>query len=210
MSIKLRPKVNLVLTPFTNKEIEITLVLLAVIAVFLIINLKVALRRSRDAQRRADINAISDALGRYQKDFGFFPPSTGDGKILGCKNDNFGPIPGEIKDSEKKDYFYNMLKGCEWGKDSFSDLNNNNYEAYLKTIPVDPKGGRGYSYKYISNTNLFQLYAYLEGEIVENGYRQGIVDRKLQCGVNICNFGKAYGETPLEKSLEEYENEITK
>lgn len=196
------------LKSFTKKEIGTTLILLIVISVFLILNLKVSLRRSRDAQRQADINAISDALGKYQKDFGFFPPSTGDGKILGCKNDNFGPIPDVIKESEKKDYFFNMLKGCEWGKDSLSDVNDSGYESYLKTIPVDPKGSQGYSYLYISDTYLFQLYAYLEGEDGENEYRRGIVDRGLKCGINECNFGKAYGETPLEISLQEYENEI--
>lgn len=195
--------------PFTKNEIKITLVLLIFISVFLLINLRVSLRRSRDAQRRADINAISDALGKYQKDFGFFPLSTKDGKILGCKGDNFGPIPENIKENEKKDYFFNLLKGCDWGKDTLTDVSDSQYEAYLKTIPGDPKNGKGYSYLYISDTYLYQLYAYLEGEEVENGYRQGIVDRQLKCGVNICNFGKAYGETPLEKSLQEYENEIT-
>ncbi len=194
--------------PFTKSEIRTTLILLIAIIVFTTLNLRVSLRRSRDAQRRADIGAISDALDKYQKDFGFFPPSTDKGKILACKGDNFGLIPQNINEDEKKDYFFKSLRGCDWGRDSLSDVNDDSYEAYMKVIPGDPKTGQGYSYLYFSDTKRYQLYAYLEGGSSENGFRQGIVERKLFCGVNICNFGKAYSETPLDKSLEEYENEI--
>jgi len=67
---------------FTRSEIYGVGIILLVIASLTAFNLQVSLRRSRDSQRKADINAISDALGKYQADFGFFPPSTEDGKIL--------------------------------------------------------------------------------------------------------------------------------
>ena len=110
----------------------------------------------------------------------------------------------------KKAYFFKTLRGCDWGKDALRDVSDDSYEPYLKNIPNDPKAASGYSYLYISNTNRYQVYAYLEGQNTEVGYREGIVSRKLKCGSNVCNFGKAYGETPLEKSIEEYENEISK
>lgn len=171
-------------------------------------NLQISLRRSRDSQRRADISAIVNALDKYQKDFGFFPPSTDDGKIIACKGSNFGPIPADVKEQDKRSYFINMLRGCNWGEDSLRDVEDDSYPPYMKTIPVDPRAKDGYSYYYISDMNTFQLFAYLEGGKSEEGFRQGIVDRNLRCGEKICNFGKAYGETPLEITIQEYENEI--
>jgi len=37
---------------------------------------------------------------------------------------------------------------------------------------------------------------------------QKIVKRNISCGVKVCNYGRSYSTTPLDKSLEEYENEI--
>jgi type II secretory pathway pseudopilin PulG len=193
---------------FTKNEVKMVSLILLFICIFTLLNLQVSLRRARDSQRRSDIGAIADALDKYQKEFGFFPPSTPDGKILACKGENFGPIPSDVKDSEKRNYFFKLLRGCDWGKDSLTDVNDDSYQQYLKVIPGDSKQGQGYSYLYVSNTNRYQLYAYLEGGNSEIGYRTGIVQRNLKCGDNVCNFGKAYGKTPLEKSLEEYENEI--
>jgi hypothetical protein len=147
-------------------------------------------------------------LANYQKDFGFFPPSSPDGKILACKGTNFGSVPEGIPEGEKRDYFFKTLRGCDWGVDLLTDVNDNSYTPYLAVIPKDPKAEEDYSYLYISNTNRYQLYAYLEGGKEEVGFRDGIVARELRCGTNICNFGKAYGDTPLEKSIEEYENEM--
>ncbi len=196
--------------PFSKNEILVTLFILFVIVLLTSLNLRVSIRRARDSQRRSDIGAISDALYKYQKDFGFFPPATDDGKILACKGDGFGTIPKEISEEEKKALFFRSLRGCNWGEDALADVNDELYEPYLKVIPGDPKAGAGYSYYYLSDMDRFQLYAYLEGESSEIGFRQGIVGRNLNCGVNICNFGKAYGETPLEKTLQEYENELKK
>ncbi len=194
--------------PFTKTESLAIGTILLIIFFLTFLNLRISLRRARDSQRRADIGSVADALEKYQKDFGFFPPSTADGKILACKGDNFGQVPDDIKEEEKKDFFFKMLKGCGWGKDALRDVNDDEYEEYMKVIPSDPKYEKGYTYLYISNMNRFQLFAYLEGEDAEVGFRQGIIDRGLECGINTCNYGKAFGVTPLEKTLEEYENEL--
>lgn len=195
---------------FTKNEIIGVLVILLLILVLTGFNLRISLRRSRDAQRRADVNDIVNALDKYQKDFGFFPPSSDDGKIIACKGANFGTIPSDIKDENRRGYFINMLRGCDWGDDSLRDVGDDTYQAYLNRIPRDPKADEGLAYFYISDMNTFQLYAYLEGGKTEEGFRRGIIERNLQCGNRVCNFGKAYGETPLEISLQEYENEVSK
>ncbi|OGM13709.1 hypothetical protein A3A76_02555 [Candidatus Woesebacteria bacterium RIFCSPLOWO2_01_FULL_39_23] len=194
--------------PFTKSEIKGVSIILLVIFSVTAINLKVALRRARDAQRRDDVGALDSALNKYQVDFGFFPPSTTDGKILACKGPNYSPLPENMEKEERMKAFLAMLKGCVWGKDAFRDVNDDSYPPYIKILPADPKSDEGISYFYISNGNRFQIYTYLEGGDGEIGFRQGIVDRQLPCGNQICNFGRSYGATPLEKSIEEYENDI--
>ena len=197
--------------PFSRNETIGILIILLTVFVITTLNMKIAIRRSRDAQRRADVGAIDDALGRFQKDFGFFPPATDDGKILACKGSNFDEVIGNIKkDNENIDYnaLRQDLRGCKWGEDSFRDVTDDSYPSYIEKLPIDPKSNQGLTYIYLSNTVRYQLFAYLEGGSEEEGYRQGIAERNISCGTVFCNFGKAYGNTPLEKSIEEYENEL--
>jgi hypothetical protein len=198
------------MNPFSkNETIGVSLILTAIFIVTFL-NLRIALRRARDAQRRADIGAISDALNKYQKDFGYFPPVTSDNKILACKGQNFGNLPEDLNQDEKMKAFLASLRGCEWGVDGLRDVTDDNYPPYLEKLHSDPQKGQGLNYLYLSNTRRYQLYAYLEGGAEEVGFRQGIVERKLNCGNKICNFGKAFADTPLEISIEEYENELIK
>jgi type II secretory pathway pseudopilin PulG len=85
------------------------------------------------------------------------------------------------------------------------------YPAKLSDLPSSPKDPgtpNGYSYLYLTNGKYFQLYASLEGKSEESEYNSIIAAVGLKCGNYICNFGKASGNIPLDKSLEEYENEI--
>jgi len=195
--------------PFTKKELISVLIILSVVFLVTLNNMIIALRRSRDSTRKQDMGSVSDALHRYYQDFGFFPPSSA-GMIKACKGDNFETILGELKESSGFDRtkFFDGLRGCVWGKDSFSDLFDPSYEPYLKVFPQDPKSGEGFSYIYISNTARFQLYSSLEGNQDEAGYDSDIVKRNLLCGVKICIYGKSFTDTPLNRSIEEYEAEL--
>jgi len=42
----------------------------------------------------------------------------------------------------------------------------------------------------------------------EDEYNIEIANRFISCGLQICNFGKSSPNTPLDKSLKEYENEL--
>ena len=77
----------------------------------------------------------------------------------------------------------------------------------FKNLPFEPKAEDGLNYFYISNGKYFQIYAHLEGkDEAENDPK--IARRNIPCGSAICNFGRSSGDTPLDKSLEEYENEL--
>lgn len=194
---------------FNKNELIATLIILSVLGAALYKNMILALRRARDAQRRADINALVDQVSNYGRDFTFVPVDE-DGKIRACKGENFASVVQDLK--KEKDFdrnlFFSGLTGCQWGKDSLTDVLDESFNPYIKILPQDPKTNEGLSYLYLSNGTRFQIYAYLEGEADEEGFRDGIVKRNLRCGNKICNFGKAYGTTPLEKSIEDYEKEL--
>ncbi len=197
------------LNSFTRNEIIGVLVILLVLASVTGYNLSLALRRARDAQRRADVNALVNALVIYNDEFSFVPYAR-DGKIQACKGENFNQEIAEITATTpfSTDRFRNILEPCEWGETKFEDVLDSSHKPYLERIPQDPKANLGNSYLYLSNGRIFQVYAYLEGEAAEDGYRENIVARNLTCGNNVCNFGKSIDQVPLEKSIEEYELEL--
>jgi len=192
---------------FTKTEIKAIAVILSALFLAVGLNMRLALRRARDAQRRSDLGAISNALHSFFEDFGFFPPADGE-LIRACKADNFEEKLAEAKayDLFNWQVFFEGLRGCVWGEDSLTDLGFFDEPVdYLKNIPRDPRISRGLTYIYFSNGNRFQLYASLEGGNTEEGYSEGIVGRNLSCGDGICSFGKTYSYTPLDMSIEQYE-----
>jgi len=195
--------------PFTKNEYIITGVIFFLVIVITLLNLRVAIRRSRDVQRRADMGVIANVLEKYNEDFGYFPPAE-DGKLKACKAENFDEVVADIKDDPVFDRkkLFTGFRVCSWGEDELRDPFDSEYEPYLKVIPQDPSEEDGILYTYFSNENLFQIYAHLEGGNTEESYDQGIVGRNIKCGDRVCNFGKSYADIPLDKSIEEYEMEL--
>ena len=95
---------------------------------------------------------------------------------------------------------YNAKNGVY--PNSLADL-----KGYMDVISMDPQGRSGATYLYLSDGAHFQVFASLESKD-EAGFDAKIEARNLKCGNKICNLGKSDGKTPLEKSLEEYENEL--
>lgn len=196
---------------FTKNEVVGVSVILLLIIIASLYNFRLALRRARDAQRKADLGAIVNGLDKYNTDFGVFPLASSHGKLKACLSEGMSleDLKEELKAAvDEPGAFFEKLTPCEWGRDALRDVLDSDYPAYLKMIPIDPKADLGFSYIYLSNGKRFQLYAYLEGGEAEDGYRQEIVARKIFCGTQICNYGRAFGGTPLEKSIQEYENEL--
>ena len=177
---------------FNKPELKVILIILIFLFIISTPNFIVSLRRARDAQRKADIGSIQDALYRYQADFGTFPLSI-DGKIAACKPVTYEEVSG-IKTP--------VFSSCDFGKSSLTDLSDSSYPPYLKVIPNG-------SYYYFSNGSRFQIYGSLEGKS-EDEYDESIIKRGIACREKICNFGKSSGKTPLDISIEEYETKINK
>ncbi len=184
---------------FDNSELKAIFAIFAFLIVISTPNFIVSLRRARDAQRKADIGSVQDALFRYQADFGTFPLSI-NGKIAACEPVSYVEVGG-IKTP--------VFSVCKWGESSLTDLSDSSYPPYMKLIPNDPEGGSERSYYYFSNGSRFQIYGGLEGKS-EDEYDESIIKRGISCGSKICNFGKSSGKTPLNMSIEDYESSIKK
>lgn len=194
---------------FSKEETIVVLLIFMAVGLVSYFNFKDALLRARDTTRRDDIAAVANALGQFYEDYGYFPPSQ-DGKIKYCKGDNFEELMDDIQDEEQFDRnkFFEGLRECEWGEDQFDDLLDDEYGPYLKKLPRDPKAAEGLSYHYISNTRRFQLLIHQEEGSSAQGFNEGLEKREILCGVDYCNYGRSFAETPLDMSLEEYERQL--
>ena len=183
---------------FSKEELLVVGFILLMIVAVSIPNFATSIKRSRDSQRKNDLGNLKNGLASFQNELASYPLSSFDGRILACDS---------VEKQTPKGESLIEYGPCDWGKDALKDELDRTYPAYIKTLPQDPKWEEGASYLYLSNGARFQVYAHLEVESDEE-YDPKIVARALACGDKICNFGKSSGDTPLEKSIEEYENEL--
>ena len=126
--------------------------------------LKTSEMKTRDAQRKADVELAARALSAYYDDYGVYPSGTEDGRIVSCGN----------RGGEE----------CVWGEGAIVDGDN---VTYLKRIPIDPfdKQGRKYVYEVRPDGKDFRIYAALEHK-GDPAYKS---DLTKECGINVqCNW----------------------
>lgn len=179
---------------FTKKEATVLTAIIVVLIGVMLFNFTISERKARDAQRKQDVRDIANALESYKNDVGTYPTSE-NGKIVGCDT------------GQKDDLGVPILRACNWGEDFLGNAYHPEKGKYMERIPVDPRNSDGYKYYYLTDGKFFQLYASLEGQN-EMERDPAIIARNIFCGVNVCNFGLGSSYTPLDKSLEEYQNEI--
>lgn len=172
-----------------NEIVGISLILL-VIGALAYGNFQTAERRRRDQSRKAQVAHVANMLEKYVEDFGSYPLASREGQIVAC---------GEDSDA---------LEACRWGWDPLADVSDPSYPPYIEQLPADPQHGKGVRYMYFSVGTRFQIYASLEGGADEDEYDPSIEVLGIMCGTRACNFGKANGRTPLDKTIKEYETEL--
>lgn len=152
------------------KRIElgwIALVLIVIIGATAI-NLSLSKLRSRDAQRKADLNSMAAAVQGFHDDFTYYPESR-DGRIVACGDPAY----------RNKKYYFDL---CEWG--------NNITPLHFVDggrVPTDPRVVDGWQYFYTSDGRNYQLYASLEDKDDPEVNPQAL-NLGLFCGNQICNF----------------------
>lgn len=187
------------MTNFTKEEIKKVGLILTVLLALSLISFSGSLRKARDAQRNADLTYLKEKLDEYHSEIGYFPAAGGDGTILACKDRNT-IVNLEFKRLENP-------APCKWGEDSLVNYFSDTPKTILEKLPIDPSRNKDMTYIYKSSESRFQLYASLEGAN-EAEYNKKIASLKLKCGKSICNFGKAFSDTPLNMSIKDYETQL--
>ncbi len=187
--------------PFAKSELIALFIIFIVLIAISAPNFATSIVKSRDQARKDDLGSIFGALSNYYQDFGQFPKSSLDGKIVACKSNNEEP-----KFDTKGRLIVNLIP-CEWGKDSIVDLTPGSSKIYVSPLPRDPDFlTRGTTYMYFSDGVRYQIYGSLENHDWDE-YDTNIIARNIMCGKKICNFGRSMG-TPLNISIEEYERQL--
>ena len=188
---------------FNKEELIAILIIFGVLTAVSVPNFSLSIKRARDASRKDDMGSLQAALNSYFNDFGEFPKSTSDGKIIGCK------APGSVVKKDAQGKLLVDYHPCEWGKDSLLNPVDDSRQPYISPLPDDPQRALGLTYFYISDGLRYQIYGSLE-DTSQDEYDKKIVARGISCGKRICNFGRGYGRTPLNISIEEYEQTLQK
>jgi hypothetical protein len=185
---------------FSKKEIIGIFAILVFIAIVTYLNILISYRNDRDVRRNLDITAISVGVEKYFKEYGVYPLSAPDGKILACKGELTGTLRDEngiavINEGTKKA----MIKGyvpCRWGEDALQDVSDLNYPKYLDVIPADPQSARGMNYFYVSDGRSYKILTSYEGKSLKD-YSQSVLKMNINCGIRKCNAGRTQGARPL-------------
>src|ERR1700750_1899500 len=112
---------------FSWKRSELVFVATVLIAILAIsfFQLRVGEMKTRDSQRRSDLDLVTRALEDYYGDHGVFPLASADGLIIACGDEVDLP--------------------CPWGGGPIRDLQG---VVYLRQIPQDPFTYKGQHYVY--------------------------------------------------------------
>lgn len=126
--------------------------------------LLVSQMRTRDAQRKADVELVARALDNYLFDHLALPPASADGKIVACGDQG--------------------IEVCEWDSGPIKDEDD---VEYIKKLPIDPFAhkGRSYIYEVDEKRQKYTLYVALEYSRDEQ-WRDNLTK---ECGPSLqCNW----------------------
>jgi len=134
-------------------------------------------KKSRDAQRKSDLNQLTRALELFYSDFGRYPESAANGTIDVGKEE---PL--------------------NWGE-TFEDLNGN--QIYMGNLPIDSQSpGTFYFYESNSSGSKFRVFTLLENaddlQIVDD---DDLVTRPCADTTppTFCNFGLSSSNSNLKE-----------
>lgn len=153
---------------FTLVELLIAIVIIALLSVIGINSFIASQMKSRDSQRKSDLQQISKSLEMYYNDKGRYPDDNGAGLLqVGGAN-------------------------LEWNA-SFYDSTVTNGAIYMARLPKDP-GSSSYHYVVVPPQGAgYKLYARLEnirdGGVVKDVNGDPTTYTGISCGDGECNMG---------------------
>jgi len=181
---------------FNKKEMVGFICILLFTAIATYLNILVSYRNERDVLRNLNISQIAQAVEKYNSEYGVYPLSTDDGKILACKGEETGILTDENnlpqKNPDAKKYLVSGYVPCQWGKDALQDVTDLSYPKYIDVLPEDPQTKSGVNYVYISDGKSYKILASYEGRTLSD-YSQKVANMKVFCGIRMCNVGRRTG-----------------
>lgn len=142
-------------------EILIAMAIMGIIAGVGFSAYTISIEKTRDAQRKSDLDAISKALEAYQSDFGVYPASSSD-RVAGCGDGT------EV---------------CPWGAPFTLDSG----KVYMRVLPRDSRDQYYYSYQTSADRRKYQIFANLENES-DPSYDNTLTEICSELA-HTCNFG---------------------
>ena len=155
---------------FTIIELLAVLAVIGILTTIVVGGYRQTQRRGRDAQRKSDLKQMSQSLEVYLSDHATYPPSSVDGKIMGC--------PAETTE-------------CEWGSGQFSDATGN---IYFVNLPAEPSSTQAYFYRAFDSNRKYQIFAWLENPKDQDCFYgecetdPSYLPSGVACGSASCNY----------------------
>ena len=163
---------------FTLVELLVVMAILGVLVTLVAGGYRTAQLRGNDAQRKADLKEVANALELFYSDYGKYPDASGT-QIAACS------------------YNANTQTGsaCSWGTGEFTD----NKTIYFKELPEDPSSSYYYVYRVVpdSSNQKFQLFARMENPRDPDclGGDCSTSPLSISCGDQVCNFAVTSANT---------------
>jgi prepilin-type N-terminal cleavage/methylation domain-containing protein len=165
---------------FTLIELILVMALVAILAVVGLGSYNQATMKSRDTERKNDLNQITKALETFNNDVGRYPEVNNDGDMTCPGIDDEQDCNGRISA-----YFNGALA------------------TYMQEVPADPIMAREYVYIPDDGMGAYSLYAALENvedkDVVVDAEGEA-TDWGVDCGSSPCNY--KITETGLKTTLE--------
>lgn len=156
---------------FTLVELLVVMAIIGILAVISLANFRTSQIKARDAERKANLRQITNALEAYMSDYGVYPPAQ-NGKIKACGCGLATP------------------NACEWTDSTNREFCDANNTVYMKEVASDPTGAPHFCYE--SDGTYFKIYADLENDNDPERKSLG-----THCGSNEYDFGIASGNVSL-------------
>ncbi len=145
---------------------EIVFVVTVILIVFGLswFQLKDGERKTRDVQRKADVELVARKLAVFYSDHNYYPPASPSGEIVSCGLGATLP--------------------CKWGEDPIVDSEG---VSYLSKLPNDPFAGDGRKYIYTAASTPGKVRIYIALERKQD--KDIKKDLTVECGNHVqCNW----------------------
>lgn len=150
------------LLSWKKSELGFVVCVVAAILGISLFQLRISQMKTRDAQRKADVELVARAIDAYYSDYKEYPTASKNGEIIACGREG--------------------LEVCVWGEGKVVDRDE---VVYLSKLPVEPQAEKGlrYVYEVDESRQKYKIYIALEykSDPAYNDNLTAMCGEKIQC-----------------------------